>query len=161
LDDWLISHDFLYLLALQIYAGLAWGALEFATMLSFFEGVEERDRTSVLSAFNLANAAAISLGALLGSQLFVLLEAPASAYAWLFAISSVGRLAMLFVLRGARPARRVVEMRLRTLAVRPSAGVAERPILASLNSDAPDAPASRFPGDSCPVEQSIGDDTGE
>ncbi len=158
---WLVSHDFFYLLALQIFAGLAWGALEFATILSFFEGVEGRDRTSVLSAFNLANAVAISLGALLGSQLFALLEGATTGYAWLFAISSVGRLAMLFVLRGARPARRVVEMRLRTLAVRPSAGAAERPILASLNSDAPDATASRFPGDSFAVEQSNRGDTDE
>ena len=52
--------------------GTAWAALEFATMLSFFEGIADRDRARVLSAFNLANASAVAIGALVGSQIFSL-----------------------------------------------------------------------------------------
>ncbi|MGH0032157.1 MAG: MFS transporter [Myxococcota bacterium] len=130
---WLVSDAFAYLFALQIFAGAAWAALEFATLLTFFEGIPEDDRTSVLSAFNLASAASIGFGALCGSLLFVSFDG--TAYAWIFCVSSAGRLLVLGVLRGIHPARRLLAMRLRALAVRPSAGAIERPILASVGEE--------------------------
>lgn len=130
---WLLSHDFAYLLVLQIFAGGAWAALEYVTLMTFFEGIDEGERASVLAAFNLANAAAVTVGAVLGSRLFLFLDGPSS-YAWLFALSTTGRLGMLLVLRGARPAE-FVDMQLRALAVRPSAGAVERPILATVGAE--------------------------
>ena len=103
---WLVSDHFLYLIALQAFAGTAWAALEFATMLSFFEGIEDRDRARVLSAFNLANASAVAIGALIGSQIFSLMERTPEAYAVLFAVSVAGRLAALWWLRYAAYASR-------------------------------------------------------
>jgi len=137
---WLVSHDLAYLVALQAFAGVAWAALEFATLLSFFEGIEDSERTSVLAAFNLVNAAAIGLGALLGSQLFLAVDGAGDGYAWLFAVSTAGRLGMLLVLRGTVPARRLLALQLRTLAVRPSAGAIDRPILASVGADEDEGP---------------------
>jgi MFS family permease len=96
---WLVSDHFLYLVAVQAFAGTAWAALEFATMLSFFEGIEDRDRARVLSAFNLANASAVAIGALIGSQIFSFMERTHEAYAVLFAVSVAGRLAALWWLR--------------------------------------------------------------
>jgi hypothetical protein len=96
---WLVSDHFLYLVALQAFAGTAWAALEFATMLSFFEGIEDRDRARVLSAFNLANASAVAIGALIGSQIFSFMERTPEAYAVLFAVSVAGRLTALWWLR--------------------------------------------------------------
>jgi len=143
---WLVSDSLIYLLGLQICAGAAWAALELATTLSFFEGIPERDRASVLSAFNLVSALGIALGALVSSQLFVWLDGSRSSYAWLFAISAAGRLGTLALLRPIRPARRVAEgLRFRTLAVRPSAGAVERPILASVEAESatePEPPGS-------------------
>jgi MFS family permease len=141
---WLVSHDFTYLLALQLFAGVAWGAIELATTLSFFEGIRESDRASVLSAFNLANAVAIAVGALVGAQLFTWLDGSAGGYAWLFAISSAGRLLTLALLRRTPAAARVpAGLRLRTLAVRPSGVAVQRPILASVNGETPEAPVPR------------------
>ena len=91
---WLVSDRFLYLVA-----GTAWAALEFATMLSFFEGIEDRDRARVLSAFNLANASSVAIGALIGSQIFSYMNHTPEAYAMLFAVSVAGRLAALGWLR--------------------------------------------------------------
>jgi hypothetical protein len=135
---WLVSNDFTYLLVLQVFAGSAWAALEFATLLSFFEHIADSDRASVLSAFNLANASAVALGALVGSQLHGGIEGSAESYFWLFVVSSAGRLAMLGVLRGTPTVKHAVELQLRTLAVRPSAGAVERPILATVGKN-PDA----------------------
>jgi len=131
---WLVSDDFAYLLGLQIFAGTAWAALELATLLSLFERIPEGERASVLTAFNLGVAVATALGALAGSQLVVLFDGTLESYLWIFGVSSAGRLAMLLVLRGTIPARGLLGMRLRTLAVRPSAGAIERPILASVGS---------------------------
>ena len=128
---WLVSDAFPYLFFLQLWSGTAWAALEFATMLSFFEGIEERDRASVLSAFNLANAAAIAGGALAGGALFAWMEGGREAYALLFGLSVAARLAALLLLRGTEVARHILDLRFRTLAVRPSAGAVERPILAT------------------------------
>jgi MFS family permease len=96
---WLVSNRFLYLVALQAFAGTAWAALEFATMLSFFEGIADRDRARVLSAFNLANASAVAIGALIGSRIFTSMHRTLEAYAVLFAVSAAGRLAALWSLR--------------------------------------------------------------
>ena len=66
---WLVSDQFAYLLALQLVSGCAWAAVEYASLLSFFEGIDERDRASVLSLFNLANAAALTGGSVIGGLL--------------------------------------------------------------------------------------------
>jgi MFS family permease len=136
---WLLSHDFYYLLALQLYAGVVWAAIELATTLSFFEGIGESDRASVLSVFNLGNATAITVGALAGAQLFTWLDSSAAGYTWLFVISSAGRLLTLVLLRRVPAAVRLPEgLQLRTLAVRPSGVAVQRPILASVSSRTPE-----------------------
>jgi MFS family permease len=96
---WLVSHHFLYLVAVQVFSGMAWAALEFAMMLSFFEGIADRDRARVLSAFTLANASAVAIGGLIGSQIFSHMGRGPEAYALLFAFSMAGRLAALWWLR--------------------------------------------------------------
>lgn len=140
---WLVSDAFAWLLLVQLLAGCAWAAVELATTLSYFEGIEESDRTSVLTAFNLANALAISLGSLLGAWLLSSLGASSAwAFAWLFAASTTGRM-LAALLLGRTPAARAARtaLRLRTLAVRPAGGTVQRPILASV--DAPEAPETQ------------------
>jgi MFS family permease len=134
---WLVSDHFAYLVALQLASGCAWAAVEYASLLTFFEGIDERDRASVLSFFNLANAAALALGSVIGGLLLGSLGAGVSSYAWLFVASSVARLAILPLLGRAADARRAParppeDVALRTLALRPAAGAVQRPILASM-----------------------------
>jgi predicted MFS family arabinose efflux permease len=135
---WLVSHDFAYLVALQLVSGLAWAAMEYASLLSFFERIEERDRPSVLSLFNLGNAAALTIGSVLGGFLLGALGTGAVAYAWLFAASAALRLATLGLLRHApraetqaTPLPKPAPVLLRTLAVRPASGAVQRPLLAT------------------------------
>jgi MFS family permease len=135
---WLVSHDFRYLLCVQALSGAAWASLEFATMLSFFDGFDSRERASVLSAFNLATALAIGAGALAGAQLFQWFGGGPEAYGGLFAVSVAGRVATLALLRRTRAARSVpLDLRLRTLAVRPALGAVAQPVLASMDQDRP------------------------
>ena len=103
---WLVSDDFGYLLVLQAAAGCAWAAVELATLLAFFDGLEQEIRTSVLALYNVGSAAAVALGSLLGAGLFAALGADAAAYAALFAVSSIARMATLPLLRRVVPAAR-------------------------------------------------------
>lgn len=138
---WLVSDDFAYLLVLQLFAGAAWAALELATLLSFFETLEDRDRSSVLSAFNFANTVAIALGALAGAAVFRAFDSAHEIYPILFFGSSLARLLVLVWLPKPVPARHVPEeVTLRTLAVRPSAGAIQRPVLPTLTEPGEDPP---------------------
>ena len=130
---WLVSDDLRWLLAVQLLSGLAWASFELSALLSFFEGIDRRERTSVLTLFNFANAAAIAVGSLVGGAFFRLLPADASVYAWLFFASSAARavaLRLLYPVGTLRLPRAPVV--LRTLAVRPALGAIQRPIVACL-----------------------------
>jgi MFS family permease len=130
---WLVSDHFGYLLALQAFAGCAWAAVELATLLVFFDALEQETRTSVLALYNVGSAAAVAVGSLAGAGLFVALGADAAAYAALFAVSSIARAATLPLLRAVGPPRTAhLPGELDTLAVRPSVGALQRPLLSSL-----------------------------
>jgi MFS family permease len=130
---WLVSDQFLYLVVLQAFAGCAWAAVELATLLVFFEGLEQEIRTSVLALYNVGSAAAVALGSLIGAALFAALGAGPEAYAALFAVSSITRMATLPLLRRVVPPTAAPHAEeLDTLAVRPSLGALQRPILSSL-----------------------------
>jgi MFS family permease len=129
---WLVSDDLRWLLAVQLVSGVMWASFELASMLSFFEGIPRRERTSVLTLYNFGNAAAIGAGSLLGGAFFRFLPPDASIYVWLFFASSVAR---ALALRMPWPIGNLgvprVRIVLRTLALRPAQGALQRPIVAS------------------------------
>jgi MFS family permease len=97
---WLITQHFAWLLMVQVAAGIAWGAFELATLLVFFEHIPDRERTSVLSMFNLANSLALVTGAGAGSLLFHSFGPELwGGYAVLFVVSSGLRVVGLLWLR--------------------------------------------------------------
>jgi MFS family permease len=135
---WLVSNSLLWLLALQLFAGIVWAAFELATLLSFFEHIPLRSRTSVLSAYNVVSAAAISGGSLLGAAVVWGLGDSTAAYSVILVLSSLARLASLGLLRGTRDVipTGALPIPLRTLSLRPSAGALQRPVLAGLSEEA-------------------------
>ena len=139
---WLVSNAFAYLIAVQIVAGLAWAAYELAMFLLFFEAIPDKERTSVLTIYNVGNSLATAAGAFLGGGvLWFAGERPAT-YLAIFGLSSLARLAtIVFLVRvpaiGAHgavlPARRMIGLR-------PAVGSIDRPILASLPADGQESP---------------------
>jgi MFS family permease len=95
---WLISNSFGYLIALQLTVGVVWAAYELSTFLLFFEAVADEERTSVLTAFNLANAAATVAGSVVGGLALTHFGKTPVTYLTLFAVSSVARFAALILL---------------------------------------------------------------
>lgn len=95
---WLVSDNCGYLIAIQIYSGMAWCAYDLATLLLFFETIPRQKRVDVLTLFNLANSAAIAGGSLLGAGILAALGANRPAYLALFALSTIARAAAIVLL---------------------------------------------------------------
>jgi MFS family permease len=130
---WIVSQHIAWLGILQILGGVAWAAYELAFFLLFFESIAEEERTSVLTIYNLLNTTAWVIGSLIGGVLLLSFDASFRGYHFIFALSSVGRIAALALL--ARVPRLVVDsdsMGIRTVAVRPGAASLDTPILPSL-----------------------------
>jgi MFS family permease len=131
---WLVSDSFSYLLLLQVVGGVAWAAYELAMFLSFFETIDAKERTSVLTVFNVGNALATVAGSLLGWALLKSLGETQAAYLTLFVISSIARAGTLLLLArvsGVFPMR-ALPIGLRGLSVSPAVGSIDRPILPSI-----------------------------
>lgn len=128
---WLVSGAFGYLVFVQIAAGLAWAAYELAMFLLFFEAIRDEERTSVLTTYNVGNAVAMALGALLGGGILRLIGEAPSTYLLIFGLSSIARLAaMVFLVRVPGTGAIELPVGMRVLGVRPSLGSIDRPILA-------------------------------
>jgi MFS family permease len=133
---WNLSDSLSYLMGLQLLAGAIWGGYELAVLLLFFETIPHAERTSMLTFFNLANATAMLAGSLAGAALLSTFGEGREGYAMLFAISSLARCACLPLLRRLPDMHRVPRgLVVRTLAVRPSLGGVDRPVLAGLDDD--------------------------
>jgi MFS family permease len=130
---WLLSSDPTYLFVLQIVSGVAWGGVELATLMLFFEHIDPIERTSILTCFNLLNAGALAIGSLIGAGLFYGLGEGTHSYFVILLLSSGARMLALPLLRGVSSRTlSSIPLPLRTLAVRPSSGALQRPILSAI-----------------------------
>jgi len=96
---WLVSADIPYLIGVQCLAGAAWAAYELAVVLLFFEAASHRERTGVVTVYNLGHALAWVCGAASGGLLLRTLGEDRQAYFAVFAVSAVLRVAAIPLLR--------------------------------------------------------------
>lgn len=99
---WIPSANVLYLVVVQSLAGCAWAAYELAVSLAFFDHIPARERTGVITAYNLGIAVATVAGGTCGGTLLWALGSDRRAYVALFLASAVLRLAAFMAL--VRPA---------------------------------------------------------
>ncbi len=150
---WLLHHGFAYLLVLQLVSGAAWGAYELAILLLLLEAIPRAKRLGVLTVFNVANGAAIAGGSLVGGALLAAFGSTAEAYATLFALSTIARAAPLVLLvKLPKDSLRRMLLATRPIALRPSVGALERPVLASLEAETAPSAESEEPLASVPRE---------
>lgn len=135
---WIISQHMAWLLVLQLVGGIAWGAYELAFFLLFFESIEQDERTSMLTLYNLLNATAWVSGALAGGFLLYWYGTSPHCYMLLFGCSSLARLAALLLLARVRPQQvETREICVRPVSVRPNANSWDAPVLSSIPAPAP------------------------
>lgn len=105
---WLLPINHLgYYLLLQAYTGACVAAYDMGVTLVYLEAIPSSHRTSVLTRFFIFNTLAAMLGSSLGATLLWTLPAGWGAYAVLFSIAAVARLAALRLLTSP-PLRHVV-----------------------------------------------------
>jgi MFS family permease len=130
---WIISHSGSFLVCLQLLSGITWAAHELAILLMFVDAIPQTHRTRLLTCYNLGSAIAMVSGGTLGGILLEFLGQSHSAYLTLFGLSSIVRCASLICLLTIRHPEQVSPLPVtRTVAVRPSAGSIEQPILAAI-----------------------------
>jgi MFS family permease len=135
---WLISHSVAFLIFVQAVAGIMWGMWELATLLLLFDRIPQRQRTSVLTMFNVANAVAMVGGSLLGAAILSEMGETMVAYELLFGLSVAARLvSLVWLTRVVGPESRPRRIRIRPLitrdvAVRPQVGSIDPPIIAGI-----------------------------
>jgi len=96
---WYTTTNFWLLLATQLVAGVFWAAFELASLLLLFEHIPERERTSVITLFNLGNSASFVLGSLAGGATLGVLGSGREAYATLFLVTAGLRALTLLLLQ--------------------------------------------------------------
>lgn len=140
---WMLSNNLIYATVLQIYSGVAWAAFELAFALLFFESIQQRYRTQVLTLYNGLHSLAAAGGSLVGAWLLYQWDGDVAGYYWLFGLSTVARLlALAFLLRVPRWKVLVGSIGFRPITVRPGAASTDAVVLPSLPDqvDAQDLP---------------------
>ena len=129
---WLLNDGYVYLMCLQVLSGVAWSIYELGALLMFFEAIDESERTSLLTGYNLVNTAGMAIGASAGASILAAGPSGAGAYHLIFALSSVARLLTALLLLKLGHGRMVrLAMSVRAISVRPSTGGLLRPIFPS------------------------------
>ena len=134
---YLISDAFVWLILIQILAGVAWGGFELGLLMALFDGDDDAERTTMQVAFSALQAIGTAGASLVGGALLAQLGSDHAAYLWVFAVSAAARLAaaVLLVRELPRVIARIPMMmvaRAWTLAIRPWGGSIVRPFVEGL-----------------------------
>lgn len=129
---WLLTDEFNYLLLFQALSGVFWAAYDLAALLLIFEIISPKDRTWMLTAYNVAASASMAFAAVLGALTLRAVGGGRFGYEVVFLISTVARAGTLFLLHGVAPrSRLVLPIAFRTLAVRPGFGAFGLPLISA------------------------------
>jgi len=135
---WIASSHLGWLLAVQVYAGVAWAGFELGMLMALFDGDDDAERTTMQSALSALQAIGTAGASFVGAALLGAVGSDHSGYAAVFLLSAAARLAAAVLLvRGlARTLARlpvVAVTRAWTLAIRPWGGTIVRPIVDGLD----------------------------
>ncbi|MBK8012472.1 MAG: hypothetical protein IPK13_14065 [Deltaproteobacteria bacterium] len=135
---WMLAQGLGGVLAVQVFAGLAWGGYEVSQFTLLLEAANARLRPALLAGSNVVTGFAQLLGSLTGG---LVAEAAGNDYRVVFGATFLGRLAAAFfvaplVQKGSdlSPHPRVV---LRILGIRPGGGLGHRPVVLDTAVDTP------------------------
>lgn len=132
--NWLISDNFVFLFTTQLASGAAWAAYELGMFLMLLDTTRPEERTSVVSQYQFVNSCAMVAGNGLGALGLWYWQSSWNAYAIIFIASLVARLITVpLLLRTHAGSPHAPHLEMDTLAVRPSSGAVDSPIVSSLD----------------------------
>jgi hypothetical protein len=133
---WAISQEFWWVLSIEFLSGCYWAGFELATILLYYQKIEDRHRTSVMSYVTFLNVTGMVTGSLIGAGLMKILpgEAP---YLMLFGISTFLRLLVLVCLPQMKFEGRIPKLISfnRVFSARVPFGVLSRPVIGRIRKE--------------------------
>lgn len=91
-------HSLPLLFFIQAASGIVWGGFDLASSLLIFERISQKERTSVLTTYNLIGACAMVVGSLIGGSVLEWFSESLNGYLVIFTLSSLLRAATIVLL---------------------------------------------------------------
>jgi MFS family permease len=126
---WMFSHDFAYLIVIQIYSGFIWAGFEIASFNFIYDTTSPQKRATAIAYYNVINGIAIFTGAMTGGLIVRYNTAFWSKYILVFVVSGTVRfiVSILFIpkLKEVRQVERIpyAKLFLKVVSTLPTTGV--------------------------------------
>lgn len=92
---WAISQNYWWICAIEFLSGCYWAGFELSTILLYFQKIDDRERTSVITYITFLNTSGMLLGSLLGALFMKLLPVGMDLYLTLFIVSTFLRIILI------------------------------------------------------------------
>ncbi len=92
---WAISQNYWWIASIEFMSGCYWAGFELSTILLYYQKIDDRERTSVITYITLLNTTGMFIGSLLGAGLMKILPIQLDSYLTLFGISTLIRLTLI------------------------------------------------------------------
>lgn len=129
---WTLSNDYIYLGALQILSGLAWGAHEMGLTLYLLESIDHEERSRLLSWNQFVASIGMLFGITFGSYLAKESDLSLASYKVIFETSTYIRCLAILFIGGFIAAINPGKVPMRFLSVRPGGGGILRPVISRI-----------------------------
>lgn len=93
--SWAISQNFWWIIGIEFLSGCFWAGFELSTILLYYQKIDDRERTSIITYITLLNTTGMFLGSSLGALFLRLLPTNWDGYLTLFTLSTFIRLALI------------------------------------------------------------------
>ncbi|MFP5385186.1 MAG: MFS transporter [Bacteriovoracia bacterium] len=128
---WAISQEYWWIAIIEFFSGCYWAGFELSTILLYYQKIDDRERTSVMTYITLLNTTGMFLGSLLGAGFMKILPTSWDPYITLFAVSTFLRVSLVVFapqvdFKGQIP--KLIRFN-RVMNVRPPFGALTRPIV--------------------------------
>lgn len=128
---WAVSQHYWWIAGVEFLSGCYWAGFELSTILLYYQKIDDRERTSVLTYIALLNTTGMLLGSLLGALFMKILPTSVDHYLTLFAVSTFLRICLVVFapqvnFKGQIP--KLISFN-RVMNLRPPFGVLTRPIV--------------------------------
>jgi hypothetical protein len=92
---WAISQNYWWIAGIEFLSGCYWAGFELSTILLYYQKIDDRERTSVITYITLLNTTGMFIGSLLGAGFMKILPSHWDSYLSLFAVSTLIRLTLI------------------------------------------------------------------
>lgn len=92
---WAISQSYWWIFSIEFISGCYWAGFELSTLLLYYEKIEDKERTSIITYITFLNTTGMVIGSILGALFMKFLPGTWDNYLTLFAASTLLRISMV------------------------------------------------------------------